>query len=105
MSDHLRVRIPPASFRADGEPPDEVIVEVVCASFPPKSYTVAPTAETCSLHPREPLWWVEISTGENALWCDRCMTSNLPARPYRVPGQRPRYTWRAFLADLSRVIR
>lgn len=105
MSDYLHVHIPPARFRAEGEPPDEVVVEAVHVPPPPKSYTIAPTAETCSLHPHDPLWWVEISTGEEGLWCDRCGTSNLPARPYRQPGTRQRYTWRALLADLRRLIR
>lgn len=104
MSDHLHVHIPPARFRDEGEPPDGV-VEAVRVSPPPKSYTIAPTGETCSLHPRDPLWWVEISTGEEGLWCDRCGTSNLPARPYRQPGTRQRYTWRSFLADLRRLTR
>ncbi len=85
MSEHLHVSIPPARFRASGEPPDVAEVERVREPAKPTAYTIAPTDETCSLHPHDHLWWVEISTGEAALWCDRCGTSNLPARPHANP--------------------
>jgi hypothetical protein len=96
---------PTARFRAEGEPPDEAVVAVTHEPDPPTTYTVAPTNETCSLHPCDPLWWVEMSTGEEALWCDRCTTSNLPARPHVPFAPRTRYTWRAFIADLKEAWR